>query len=329
MSKTRREFLQSGAGLTMAMAGMMSAAQSAEHNGLAPSQPANAGLNVDQAGSASDEKPCIQVPKMKFGNAEIGRLVLGSNPPNGYSHFNATYSGLMLDWFTVERACAMMHRATAFGINASVYSDSRHSQNVWAQFQSQGGHMYRIAGDSSGDDPVSTVKRLKPHALHRQGEVVDVAFRTGKMNEVREWCKRVRDTGTTVGVATHKPEVIAFIEEQGWDVDYYAGCVYNRTRTDEEWRKLFNGELLEMSREIYMQSDPARMYKVMRQTPKPCFAFKILAAGRIGREGVEQAFRTALSSIKPIDGIWVGMFPKDSDQVKDNAETVHRILSTA
>lgn len=78
-----------------------------------------------------------------------------------------------------------------------------------------------------------------------------------------------------------------------------------------------------------MQSDPARMYKVMRQTAKPCFAFKILAAGRVTGGGVEQAFRTAFASIKPIDGVWVGMFPKDADQVKQNAETVHRILTAA
>lgn len=38
------------------------------------------------------------------------------------------------------------------------------------------------------------------------------------------------------------------------------------------------GRLLEMPHEIYIQSDPARIYKAMRQTAKTCFAFKILAA---------------------------------------------------
>jgi hypothetical protein len=71
------------------------------------------------------------------------------------------------------------------------------------------------------------------------------------------------------------------------------------------------------------------MYKVMRQTTKPCFAFKILAAGRIDDPAVEEAFRTAYASIKPIDGVYVGMFPKRKDEVKENAEIVHRILTTA
>ena len=88
-------------------------------------------------------------------------------------------------------------------------------------------------------------------------------------------------------------------------------------------------DLLEMPREIYMQSDPARMYKVMRQTRKPCFAFKILAAGRIGGDEVAQAFRTAFESIKPIDGVYVGMFPRRKDEVKEDAELVHGILNGA
>jgi hypothetical protein len=77
-----------------------------------------------------------------------------------------------------------------------------------------------------------------------------------------------------------------------------------------------------------MQSDPARMYKVIRQTKKPCFAFKILAAGRISDRGIEQAFRTAFESIKPTDGLYVGMFPKFKDEVRENAEIVHRILTS-
>lgn len=85
--------------------------------------------------------------------------------------------------------------------------------------------------------------------------------------------------------------------------------------------------MLEMPREIYLQSDPPRMYRVMRQTKKPCFAFKILAAGRIGSpEDVERAFRTAFESLKPTDGVYVGMCPRLRDEVKQNAELVSKIL---
>jgi hypothetical protein len=71
------------------------------------------------------------------------------------------------------------------------------------------------------------------------------------------------------------------------------------------------------------------MYAVMRQARKPCFAFKILAAGRIAANGVERAFRTAFESIKPTDGVFVGMFPRVRDEVREDAEVVHRILARA
>jgi hypothetical protein len=132
-----------------------------------------------------------------------------------------------------------------------------------------------------------------------------------------------------VGVGSHKPEVLALVEDQGWDVDFYAGCVYNITRTEAEWRKALGGELLEMPSEIYLQSDPARMFAFMRQTSKPCFAFKILAAGRISERAADDVFQTAYGSIKPADGVFVGMFPRVKDEVRENAERVCRILGKA
>jgi len=110
-------------------------------------------------------------------------------------------------------------------------------------------------------------------------------------------------------------------------VDFYAGCVYYRTRPAEEFRKLLNGQLPLPAREIYLESDPPRMYKVLRQTSKPCFAFKILAAGRIETpDDLDQAYRGAFESLKPTDCVFVGMFPRIKDEVRDNAERVHRIL---
>jgi hypothetical protein len=71
------------------------------------------------------------------------------------------------------------------------------------------------------------------------------------------------------------------------------------------------------------------MYGVMRQTRKPCFAFKILAAGRLADADIRGAFKTAFDSIKPIDGVFIGVFPKRKDEIRENAEIVHSILAGA
>lgn len=330
MSNTRREFLQSSTALAVSMMGVTAAlAAESAANPMARNMPAATPAAPKQGGAPVDSEVCVQVPKMKFGNAEISRLVLGVNPFYGFAHYNHNFGNTMKAWYTQDRVCETLHRASKFGINAYNYVNVARASQDWARFQAEGGKMHLIIQDTGQDDAAALVRDLKPLALQRQGEVVDVAFRNGTMNTVREWCKSARDLGVLVGVGTHKPEVIELIEEQGWDVDFYSGCVYNRTRSDEEWRRVLNGQLLEMPREIYLQSDPARMYSVMRQTRKTCFAFKILAAGRIDESGIAQAFRTAYSSIKPNDGVYVGVFPRDKDEIKENAEIVHGILTGA
>ncbi len=323
MSNSRREFLQSSAALAVGIMGGTAASLAAEE----PKRQVQAALAQGVTGPGKVES--IQVPKMKFGSVEISRLVLGVNPLYGFAHYNQNFYAAMRDWYTPEKVCEVMHRANSFGIDAFNFVDVPRSKRDLACFQGEGGKMHLIMQMTANDDPAVLAKELKPLAMQRRGEEVDKAFQNGTMASEREWCKRVRDLGVMVGVGTHKPEVIAMVEEQGWDVDFYAGCVYNRTRTDEEWRKILNGELPEMSREIYIQSDPARMYKVIRQATKPCFAFKILAAGRVDEDKVEQAFRTAYASIMPNDGVYIGVFPRSRDEVKINAEIVHNILTTA
>ena len=319
MSNTRRQFLQSGAALTVGL--------------VSSTQLAVAGTTAAQVPASSTPVPAggnhCQVPKMKFGNVEVSRLVLGVNPLYGFVHYNNNFSAAVREWYTQERVVEVLHRASSFGINAFNFVNVPRSGDDWLRFVAEGGAMHLIMQMTAHDDPAKMVELYHPLAMQRRGEEIDAAFQHGTMAAEREWCKKVRDLGVMVGVGTHKPEVIDLCESQGWDVDFYAGCVYNRTRTDEEWRTLLNGNLPEMTREIYLQGDPDRMYKVMRQTPRPCFAFKILAAGRLADQAVPDAFKKAYASIKPTDGVYVGTFPKNKDEIKENAELVHNILTSA
>ncbi len=267
----------------------------------------------------------IQVPKMKFGKAEIGRLVCGTNQFYGFAHFNGILSTVMSEYYTADRVCDVLHQCNRYGINAFNYVPVPHSQEDLEQFTAQGGKMNLVC--QGMDDPLPMIKAVKPLATYYHGGKTDRAFQEGRMDDVKEWCKKVRDTGAMVGVGSHKPEVIALVEEQGWDVDFFACCVYNVTRTRDEWKAALGGELVEMQNECYLQSDPARMYKTMRAVKKPCFAFKIMAAGRANN--AEQAFRTAYESIKATDGVFIGLFPRFKDEVKENAERVARLLHKA
>jgi len=317
MSNSRRSFLSTAfaAGAAATAAGQ-SQSRDAQQGWTPPPPDAVKGQTAAAA---------LQVPTMKFFGVAIGRVVLGTNPFYGFSHYNNNYSVMMQDYYTPDKVCDVMHQANRFGINAFNYVHLSRAPQDLARFQAEGGKMHLI--NQCIGDAETVYKAVKPFAMYKQGEEVDKAFKNGEMDDIKDWCKTARDLGVIVGVGTHKPEVISYVEDQGWDVDFYAGCVYNRTRTGDEIKHVLNGQIPEMPGEIYLRSDPPKMYKVMRQTKKPCFAFKILAAGRLSEREMDQAYQTAFESIKPSDGVFVGIFPRVRDEIRENVERAHRVLA--
>lgn len=299
---SRRAFLKSSAGLAAALATRpLDSAQ----------QPAVASL-----------------PKVRFGNYEVSRLVMGCNQFYGYSHFNNLLDTVMREWNTPARVCQTLLQCEQNGINAYQYSHHERSLSDLERYRAEGGKIH-IIGVNFGPTPIEqVVSRLKPIAMYHHGEATDVLFREGKMEKVQEYTKRLRQTEVLVGIGTHKPEVVEYVEERGWDVDFYLLCAYNRTRTPEEIRKML-GVLPLPADEVYLETDPPRAYRVAKQTKKTCFLFKILAAGRVtdSPQDIDNAFKAAFESIKPNDGVIVGMYPRYRDEVKQNADRVRRILN--
>lgn len=78
-----------------------------------------------------------------------------------------------------------------------------------------------------------------------------------------------------------------------------------------------------------MERDPERMCRMIRATRKPCLTFKVFGAGRTSDSAEEReiAVQFALSKVKPTDAIIVGMYPRFTDQVKENADLFRRVLS--
>ena len=301
---SRRDFLKSSAGLAGTLAvGSLAGAQTA---------------------------PAATLPTVRFGGVEISRMVMGCNQFNGYSHFNSLLDKVMVDWNTPDRFCQTLLQCQQNGINAHQYSLNTRTMTALELFRSKGGNMHLIAVDYTLDGLEDRVRRSGAGAVYHHGEVTDVFFRQGKMDQVQEYTKRLRQTGVRVGIGTHKPEVVEYVEEHGWDVDFYFLCVYNRTRTPDEIRKLL-GVLPLPATDVYLETDPPRAYAVARQTSKTCFLFKILAAGRRASSPaeVDKAFAEAFTSIKPQDCIVVGMFPRFQDQVKENCDRVRRILTSS
>lgn len=260
------------------------------------------------------------MPRVPFGPHTISRLILGANPINAGSHLSVFVNHQMRRYFTPENVTALLRRCEELGVNT--WQSGGGNLAVWQDYCQSGGQMQFISLAAPSPDNPEAITRLVQAGvmgLAHHGELTDMLFKQGRLDEVREFCKVIRDTGVQVGVSTHMPDVVATIEEQGWDVDFFMTCVYERHRSREELQRLLGAVPLPVP-EVYLESDPARMCDVIRQTSKTCLAFKLLAAGRLCEtpEAIESAFEFVLTHLKPTDAVIVGMYPEYTDQVAEN-----------
>ncbi len=273
------------------------------------------------------------LPTVKFGKTDITRLIIGSNPFYGYSHFNRIYDQLMREWYTQDRKMEVLRACERHGINTWQLHYNDQPIDDFKRYRAGGGRMNLIllADFELMKNPkplLPQVAKLEPLGIAHHGGWTDNRFRDGQKALVREFCKMVRDTGVMVGVSTHNPAVVDTIESEGWDVDYYQTCLYRVSRTPGEARAQYGEAPIG---EIYMERDPERMCKMIRQTRKPCLAFKLFGAGRTinSPEQIERAFRFAFTNIKPGDAVIVGMYPRFKDEPAENTALVRKILARA
>jgi hypothetical protein len=308
---TRRDFLQQAAGLAACLA----AAAPAQ---AAPDAPSRA-------------EPLL--PTISLGKHHITRLIIGGNPIYGHSHFNRLFSQSMIDWHTPERVAALLKRCEQAGINCWQNSYAERTLQDLEQYRATGGTMHWLSlGKTDWDqypERIEAAAKHKPIGIAPHGGLAERLHRDQRLGVLTDLLKRIRDQGVLVGLSAHNPALIELAEEKGWDVDYYMCCLYYLTRTGEEVRKLLGGEL--PLGEVFLASDPQRMFRVVRSVKKPCLIYKVLAAGRrVGtRAEVRECLRTALENIKPNDAMIVGMFQQFGDQVGENAALVRELCSAS
>ena len=280
---------------------------------------------ADIAGAAPAASEA-QLPRTKLGPHSISRLICGANTFNAGSHMSAFLNAEMRAYFTPQQVLRTLRHCQAVGINC--WQAVPNNLALYRRFLDEGGAMHFIALDDASGDSVAALAEGGCIAIAHHGETTDQLFKAGKLDEVRDYLKKVRDAGLQVGLSTHMPDVVDAVESAGWDVDFFMTCLYERHRSAEQLQKLLGHVPIPVG-EVYLSDDPPRMYRAIRRTPKPCMAFKILAAGRLSDrpQTVEAAFAQALASIKPIDAVIVGMYDRYSDQPAENAALVRRFAA--
>jgi hypothetical protein len=310
---TRREFLKRGA--TTVAAGLM-----------APPL------------ARSEGSPLL--PTVALGPHRVTRLIAGGNPLYGYSHFNGILDRLMVEYFTDEQVVKFLLDCEKAGINTWQSNFKERTRRQYPKIRDAGCKMNWLCladpwdVNRSASTPeeiqaamlkcVSIAAPAKPIGIAHHGGGTDKLWRAGKLELIKTFINKVHDLGFPAGISTHNPAVVEAVEEKGWSNDFYMNCFYCVSREPEDFQKEIG---VVPVGETYLSSDPPRMCKMIRQVKKTCLGFKILAAGRRcdSPKEVREAFEFAFQNIKPTDATIVGMYPRFSDQISENARIVREI----
>jgi hypothetical protein len=306
-SPHRREFLHQATAIAAGVAALNPAARAATPAAAAPSL----------------------LPTVRLGSHEVTRLIIGGNPIYGYSHFNKHFDRHMTDWHTPDRVLDLLRRCEEAGLNTFQNSYAARTLSDLDRYRASGGTMnWLCLGNPDWDrhpEQIDDAARHKPIGISPHGALNERLHRAKNFGLLTDLLKRIRDQGVLVGLSAHDPRLIETAEEKAWDVDYYMTCLYYLTRPKEEYRAIL-GDTLPLG-EIYLPSDPPRMFKTIGSTKKPCLVYKVLAAGRrIGSPSeVRSCFQEAFARIKPTDAVIVGMYQQFGDQVGEDAALVREL----
>ena len=271
----------------------------------------------------------VMLPTIDFCGKKVTRLICGGNPLSGYSHVSREMDWEMVRYYTMPNVLALLDECWRHGINTVQTRGDRYMMRAYLEHRQNGGQMQWIAQTASEfadiKANINEIMRYEPIAIYNHGTHTDNCWHTGRMEEVHDVVRAIKDTGLPAGVGTHIPEVIEYIEEKDWEVDFYMACFYNLAR---QYKSAPATQQDAYAKDQYPKADPPRMAAVLRAVPKPCLGFKILAAARncSTEASLRSAFEFAFADIKPADAVVVGMFQKDRNQVAQNTSVVRDIL---
>ena len=254
-----------------------------------------------------------EMPKIKLGDLEVSRLILGSNPFFGFSHYSGELDREMVEYYTDEHIWQILDDAAQHGITAVAAPPYERWINAFRRYREQGGKLsHWIAQPDPALPEVADAIRAAvdggASAVFVQGARTEEAHQAGRMDLIARWVKLMRDRGVPAGLAAHRRDVHVAVEREKLPTDFYFQCFYI---PDGKWA----------------ETDPAEAIEAIRQIAKPVIGYKILAAGR---RPAEEAFRFALGNLRPSDGVCVGMFPKhDAEQLATNVKLTLRYSDTS
>jgi hypothetical protein len=248
--------------------------------------------------AAAQAAQAWSMPRIRLGQVEVSRLILGSNPFFGYAHRDGDIGRQMVAYYTPERIMAVLDQAAALGVAAVVAPPSPAWIGIFAKYLARGGKLNTWIAQPHGSPKgmkkeIDTAIKAGAKAFFIQGHRVEEQFDQKAYEVVRGWLQHGKSHGVPVGIASHRPETHLIAEKLDFPTDFYFQCFFRIDQHPENFALECRDKAVETIRAI---------------TTKPVVAYKILGAARLPPE---EGFAYAFKNIAVKDGVCVGIYNKD------------------
>ncbi len=241
-----------------------------------------------------------QLPMTNIGGLDVSRIICGSNPFGGYSHFSAARDEWLRRYFSVERIVEVMVKCMEFGVNSMVSSPQDNFVESLEIARKQTGKDFHWICTISGENEAEIcdaarwcadkgVKICMPHTMYTDSRlnIKDVSI-----DGIERPLALIRELGMIPGLSTHRPEVLTVAQAAGYDVET---CILPLNvigflcSVETDW-----------------------MSKTICEYKKPVICIKPFAAGRVmPRPGLDFVLRNS----KPIDTVCAGFLsPEEAEE---------------
>lgn len=278
------------------------------------------------------------LPTVNFMGKDITRMIVGDNPQTGHSYIPDIISGdEMKAFYTEEKILETLFVIQDAGYNAILPLSTPTNLQILKEFRKQGGKLEIIFQPYTAiplAEMIPQMMEVEPFGIYHQGTTTDFLMETGDMDTLRKNIELIRATGVKLGLGTHVPDTVLQAEEEDWGIDFYMLCMYNARRNRKgEPSGFITGKT--KAGLVFQPQDRFDAYKVIKKVQKPFIAYKIFAGGQIftGYPAseypavAENIIRETYENIKPGDITCIGVFQRDTDQARDNAEIARRVLA--
>lgn len=252
----------------------------------------------------------MKFPTTNIGGIEISRMVCGSNPFFGFSHFTGSRDAWLKRYFTAERIVEILHTCSEHGINAVVSGTVERMHEAIVSLEEQTGYHFHWFCTPQGKSLEELLESAKwaadhgaefcmPHQNYTDNRMNVAELR---IDGLTEFCEAARGLGMIPGLSTHRHETVRVADEGGYDIETYIQ-IYNPIgflcQVETDW-----------------------VQRVIKRAKKPVLCIKPLASGRvIPATGLPFVYKT----IKPVDTVAVGFL--SPEEVEEDAKIALNVLA--